>query len=87
MKLIMLYHPHSEFARTVEEYVTDFARLQGGDIELVSLETREGADTARLYDVVRYPALLAVRGDSSLAKQWQDDKLPLMTEVASYMRQ
>lgn len=88
MKIVILYHPNSEHARQVEQYARDFERAQNsGPIELVSLETKEGADMARLYDVVRYPAVLAiVKSDSVLMKLWQDEKLPLMSEVASYAR-
>lgn len=85
MRIVILYHPHSEFSRITEEYVRDFKRSQNGEIELVSLETKEGADMARFYDVVRYPAVLAIsQRDNSLAQFWQGDKLPLMTDVASY---
>lgn len=84
----MLYHPASEHSRRVEEYKRDFERSQNsGSIELVSLETREGADMARLYDIVRYPAVLAItEHDKVLMKLWQDERLPLMSEVASYAR-
>ncbi len=79
-----MYHPNSEFARPVEQYVADFERSQGGTIELISLETREGAEMARLHDIVRYPAVLAIQQNGALASEWQGDKLPLMSEVASY---
>jgi hypothetical protein len=88
MLIQILYHPHSEHARQVEQYKRDFERSQNtGEIELVSLETRDGADIARLYDIVRYPAVLAItETDKKLMKLWQDEKLPLMSEVASYAR-
>ena len=88
MRIVILYRPNSEFSRITEQYVRDFKRSQNGDIDLVSLDTREGADMARLYDIVQYPAVLAInQRDNSLARYWQGEKLPLMTEVASYHRQ
>jgi hypothetical protein len=39
---------------------------------------------AKLYDIVRYPAILAVANDGSLQKMWQDMPWPLMDEVAAY---
>lgn len=86
MKASILYHPHAEFARMAEEYVRDFARFHKEDIELISLDTREGADMARLHDIVRYPALLVRDERGSLIKEWQGEKFPLMDEVASYTR-
>ncbi len=84
MKLLILYHPNSEFATPVESYVRDFERIHGKPIELVSLETPEGAHNAKLYDIVAYPALLAIRDDGQLMKEWQGVQLPLMDEVAAY---
>lgn len=84
MKLVILYHPNSEFARAAEEYVRDFQHQKNKQIELVSLETVAGADMARLYDVTQYPALLALRESGELLKDWQGDQLPLMNEVAAY---
>lgn len=85
MKISILYHPVSEHARSVEQYAREFKQRHGADIELVSLETRQGAYIAKLYDIVRYPAVLAVDDNAVLVKNWQDEHLPLMNEVASYL--
>lgn len=86
MKAIMLYRPNSEFARMAEDYVRDYERRNGQVIELVSLETVQGADSARLYGITQYPALLVIRDDGQLTAQWQGERLPLMDEVAAYSR-
>ncbi len=87
MKISILYHPASEFARAVESYARDFERQKGAAIELISLETREGAELATLYDIVQYPAVLARRDSGELLKHWEGDPLPLMNEVAGYLAQ
>ena len=85
MKVVALYRPKSEHARLIEDYARDFERQRGKPIELVSLDTVEGADMARLYGVVQYPVLMAIRDDGQLMKDWQGDHLPLMDEVAGYL--
>ncbi len=70
----------------VEEYARDFERQRGQAIELVSLDTVGGADMARLYGIMQYPALMVIRDDGQLLKEWQGERLPLMDEVASYLR-
>lgn len=85
MKVCILYHPQSEFARMVEDYARDFEHSRGRKVDLVSLETREGAATASLYDVVNYPALMVLGDDGQVQKLWEGDKLPLMDEVAGYL--
>lgn len=81
MRIVALYHPNAEFARLVEDYVRDYERRSGFAIELVSLDTTDGADMARLYDIVRYPAILALRDDAQLIQSWQGEVLPLMGEL------
>lgn len=69
----------------VEEYAHDFEHFKGTPIELVSLETRQGADTAALYAIMQYPALLVRRDNGDLIKHWEGEPLPLMNEVAGYL--
>lgn len=83
----MLYHPQSETARPVEEFAHDFGKRTGRKFELLSLESRDGSAMASLYDIVRYPAILALAGDGSLLKSWQGNALPLMDEVSYYAQQ
>ncbi len=88
MRIVILYHPNAEFAGMVEDYKRDFERRhQDKKIELISLETVGGAEMAKLYDVVRYPAILAIANDGSLHKLWQDKPFPLMDEVLAYASQ
>jgi hypothetical protein len=85
MKVVILYHPESEFVGVVEDFKRDFeSRHQDKKVELISLETVEGANMAELYDVVRYPAILVMTSDGKLQKFWQDRPFPLMDEVAAY---
>jgi hypothetical protein len=85
MRTVILYHPQSEFTGKVEDFKRDFeARHPDKKVELISLETVEGADMAKIYDVVRYPAILVIGPGGSLQKFWQDQPFPLMDEVLAY---
>ena len=85
MRAVILYHPKSEQAAPAENFKREFeSRHHGKKIELVSLETVEGSEMAKLYDIVRYPAILVIALDGSLQKLWQDQPWPLMDEVYSY---
>ncbi len=55
-------------------------------VELVSLETRDGAAMASLYDVVQFPALMVIKEDGQVQRLWQGEQLPLMNEVAGFVR-
>lgn len=85
MRLLILYRPASEHSRRIEEFIHDYQeRHTSHALEILSLDTRDGAAMASLYDVVQYPAIVVVQNDGSVQRIWQGDALPLMDEVASY---
>ena len=85
MKVLILYRPSSEHSRRTEEFVRDYQeRHRSHNIEVQSLDTREGAALASLYDVMQYPAVLVTQNDGSVQKLWQGSALPMMDEVAAY---
>lgn len=85
--MLILYHPNSEHSARVEEFVRNFQRQHdiGKKLELLSLSTRDGAATASLYDVMAYPAILALADDGSVLNSWEGESLPLSDEVAGYL--
>jgi hypothetical protein len=86
MKALLLYHPQSETARILEEFAHNFRQQHGHEIELMSMETRDGAATASLYDVMRYPTLIVIKNDGQVQHMWETEQLPpLMNEVAGYL--
>lgn len=86
MRVTFLYRPNSEHATKVETYVRDFQHKYdlGTRIELLSVNTRDGAAIASIYDVWAYPTIMVLAHDGSVVKMWQGDNLPLMDEVASH---
>ena len=87
MKVVVLYRPNSEHSTRVEEFAHDLERSSGGKVELVSVDTRDGASTASLYDVMTYPAILALQNDGQLIKDWGGSTMPLINEVSYYTHQ
>jgi hypothetical protein len=85
MKVVILYRPDSEHARAVETFMHDFGgRNPSVKMEVLNVDEREGVAMASLYDIMRFPAILALAGDGSLLKFWNDEVLPMMDEVAAY---
>lgn len=87
MKLLIFYRPNSEHARSVETFIHDFQKQYTTDakMEILDLDTRDGAAMASLYDVLQYPAFLATAEDGVLIRSWEGRELPLMQDVASYL--
>lgn len=87
MRVVVLYHIKSEHGGTVEDYTHEYSRFKGRELELISLETKVGAEMARLYDITNYPAIVAIADDGVLQQIWQGLPLPLMDEVSAYTSQ
>jgi hypothetical protein len=84
MRVVVLYHPFSDHSGIVTDYAAEFEHYKGKTLDLVSLESIEGADMAELYDITRYPAVLAMTDAGSLQRLWQGTTLPLMDELSFY---
>jgi thiol-disulfide isomerase/thioredoxin len=87
MKIIVLYRPKSEQEGTVLDFKRDYKQLRNKDLELVSLDTVEGDNMAKVYDITQYPAFLAIKDDGQLEQMWQGETLPLMNELDYYTMQ
>mgnify|MGYP001209359697 CR=1 FL=1 len=87
MKALVLYQPKSEHATTVESYVREFVRRTNKMLGLIDAESKHGVQLVELYDVVRYPAVLAIADDGQLLNLWLGEPLPLIDDVAAYLAQ
>ena len=71
MKATLLYRVNSESERDARNFVTDFERQTGKKLAIYEVDSPEGNNLARLYDVVSYPAIIAQADDGSLLQLWQ----------------
>ena len=85
MKVLVLYRPQSEHGTDVETFIHDFKRQNNSNkLEVMDIDSREGTATSSLYDIMQFPAILALSDSGSLLKGWEGETLPLMDEVAYY---
>lgn len=86
MRAFIVYRQNSDYARDVTEYLRDFHRRTGKELEEIDPDTRDGGDLCSLYDVVEYPSIVAVDDDGILQNLWRGLPLPLIDEVSYYVR-
>lgn len=88
MRVIVLSRSKSEHATLVDEFIENYrSRANDTPIELIDIDSREGDSVARLYDVVRYPAIVVIRSvDGVLQKMWQGAEFPLIDELQAYIK-
>lgn len=85
MKTVVVYEDNSEYSRQVSDYLRDFNRQTGHELETLDPTTRDGADFCRAYDIVEYPSIVALSDDGAMQNLWRGLPLPTISEVSYYV--
>jgi hypothetical protein len=85
VKAIVIYKDESDHAREVTDYLRDFKRQTGHDLETIDPDTPDGTDFCRAYDIVEYPTIIAISDDGVMQNQWRGRPLPTISEVSYYV--
>ena len=84
MRAVVVYKDESDHAREVIDYLADFTRQTGRELETIDPETADGAAFCRTYDIVEYPSIIALSDDGVLQNLWRGRPLPTIAEVSYY---
>ena len=85
MRVAVVYKYESDHAREVLDYLRDFSRQTGHDIEEVDPDTPDGTGFCRTYDIVEYPTMVALSDGGQLQSLWRGRPLPTFSEVSFYV--
>jgi len=85
MRVVCVFREGEDYTRTVEEWIREFERRTGDEIETMSPDGREGVEFCRVYDIVEYPTILALNDDGGVLSMWRGKQLPLFDEVAYWV--
>ena len=84
MRTIVIFKEESDHAREVLDYLRDFSRQTGRNLETMDPDTRDGSSFCRVYDIVEYPSIVALDDGGSLQNLWRGRPLPTISEVSFY---
>jgi hypothetical protein len=85
MKTVIVYKDESDHAREVLDYLRDFKRQTGHDLETIDPDTPDGTDFCRAYDIVEYPSVVAISDSGVMQNLWRGRPLPTISEVSYYV--
>ena len=85
MRVAVIYRYESDHAREVLDYLRDFSRQTGHELEEIDQDTPSGAQTCRVYDIVEYPTIIALSDSGQLQNVWRGRPLPTISEVSFYV--
>ena len=84
MRVVCVYRDNQDYSRTVNEWLENFNRQTGREIETMDPDKNPGFCEA--YDIVEYPTIVAIGQDASARAIWRGkDNLPLINDVLFYM--
>lgn len=85
MRVVVVYKEETDYARQVDDYLRDFTRQTGHELETLNPDTPDGASFCRTYDIVEYPSLIAVSDEGVMQNVWRGLPLPTISEVSYYV--
>lgn len=86
MRAVIVWKDNTDYARSIIDWKREFDVRTGKEIEDVDPDTREGASFAKLYDVLKYPTILALSDDGREMQRWDGEFLPKIDDVSFYAR-
>lgn len=86
MRVVAVYKEATDYARQVDDFLRDFTRQTGAELEALDPDTSEGDSFCRTYDIVEYPSLVAISEDGTLQNLWRGVPLPTISEVSYYVQ-
>ena len=87
MRVVVVTKEGMDYSRSVGDWLREFERRTGKELEVVDPETREGVSFAMVYGVVEYPTILAIADDGKVMMNWRGSILPTIDEVSYYARE
>ncbi len=82
MRVICIYRDNQDYTRSVDEWLENFRRQTGRELEIMNPD--ENTSFCETYDIVEYPAILALTERGEIRAFWQGRNLPLINEVLYY---
>ena len=86
MRVVVVYKEHTDYARQVIDYMADFKRQTGHDLEFLDPESPAGVDFTQMYDIMQLPMIIAVSDEGVMQNMWQGLPLPTISEVSYYVQ-
>ena len=83
MRVVCIYRDNQDYSRSVEEWLENFYRQTGREIETMNPD--ENISFCEAYGVVEYPTILALGNSGEVLSSWRGHDLPLINEVLYYM--
>ncbi|NCU38190.1 hypothetical protein EOL96_04015 [Candidatus Saccharibacteria bacterium] len=86
MRVVVVYKDNRDYTRLIDDFLSDFLRRTGHQLETLDPESLEGELFCRAYDIVEYPSVVALSDDGKIVNSWRGTMLPTISEVSYYVQ-
>jgi len=86
MRVVVIFKDNTDKTRTVLDYLRDFERQTGHQLETMDPETPSGMHFCETYDIVEYPTIIALSDDTAMQNVWRGLPLPTISELSYYVQ-
>lgn len=83
MRVVCIYKEGYDYSRTVSDWLEDFYRRTGQEIEVINPD--EDSAFVEAYDIVEYPTVMALGPNGEAVYTWKGRPLPLFDEISYYV--
>ena len=86
MRVVVITKDQTDYAREVSDYVFEFERRTGHELEILDPESREGISFTTTYDILEFPTIVALSESRQMLNMWKGRPLPTISELSYYTR-
>ena len=87
MRVVVIYKDETDYSRTVTDFLRDFKRQTGKELETIDPDSTEGTQFCEAYGIVEYPTIIALSDEGIMQNEWTALPLPTINEVSYYVQQ
>ncbi len=85
MRIVVIFKQFSDHAREVEEWIDQFERRGGREVEQLDTESPDGEMFCTSRDIMQYPTIAVTDDDGKTYEMWSGSPLPVIDEVMGYI--
>lgn len=82
MRVVCVYREGRDYSRTVSDWLEDFHRRTGKEIEVIDPD--KDIQFCEAYDIMEHPTVMALGAGGEAIHTWKGFPLPLFDEVSFY---
>ncbi|MBQ3310246.1 hypothetical protein IJG73_02290 [Candidatus Saccharibacteria bacterium] len=87
MRIVCVWKDNTDYAREVTDWLSEFKRETGKEVESLDPESTEGEIFVRARDMLQFPAVVALADDGTVLREWKGTPMPQFDEVLYYVKE